>query len=659
MPYVLHSRSSSEGSVPSSSRPAITFSDEKGAGAFAPLGALPRRPAARQRKFHLLDDDNTPSTPPQISPPDTPPEPAEGEPAGIPFPSSSAPLSPPLSAGRADRIPSAPRIVRSGSSPIILSNGKPLKPSLKSSSSSSIPDEYSAQNRALHTRAQSMPSTPAFGPKNVHFQEDDQIATVRVFRATGRPRSVSTNEDTETETEPEQPAYPFPAIAGAHRSPSSLAPLMEIDPSPARTSPVPRSNASPYANIHLEAISLPPSRPPVLRGSVLVRNVSFEKRVGLRFTLDEWTTVSEVIATYSTSLSSPHPLLPTANLTLGDLAVSGSASGTSQWDRFSFAIRLEDYEARLMDRTLLLAASYHASGVGEWWDNNAGANYRVAFRARAPSPPPSRKPSAALFTTGAASALPPPPAAPRSFPPVPPVARPAPIVRSTSSPTPPTMRTLGRLSLKQYAAPAPPALSVPAPPPPTQEDSALSPLKIVGGQFATQVDEAVVESKPAEQHSTPPQSPEEPPHVDEGFETGSEDEDEKPKPADPPAPALTRSPSGLRLDLDLDLGAPEPRRAAPTVALSARGPFSPTRSSPVPFTSMLSAVAQTNTNTAAAASAKAAAGESRGDATYAALIREWCFAQGDANGSAAAAAATAGGWELPGKQNMLWVGMGG
>ena len=54
-------------------------------------------------------------------------------------------------------------------------------------------EERFSPRGGLHTRAQSMPSTP-----RVHFH-DDKLATVRVFRSTGRPRSVSTNElDTET-----------------------------------------------------------------------------------------------------------------------------------------------------------------------------------------------------------------------------------------------------------------------------------------------------------------------------------------------------------------------------------------------------------------------------------------------------------------------------
>ena len=55
----------------------------------------------------------------------------------------------------------------------------------------------------------------------------------------------------------------------------------------------------------------------------------------------------------------------------------------------SFTIRLEDYEAKLAERTLYLVVRYNPGCGGEWWDNNDGANYRVGFRRAAASPLPS------------------------------------------------------------------------------------------------------------------------------------------------------------------------------------------------------------------------------------------------------------------------------
>jgi len=361
------------------------FTDERGPGAFAPLGALPR--SHKRAVFHINiaddddepypDDDSTAQPTPRpstysrtsylsptnslrlsmntgkFSPSTVPPSRIEIPPnpqASVPFPTSS-----PLSPSDADPFFGAPHgstststarsspLPRTPSTPIILSNGKPLKPSLKSSSSSpNIPDSFRA--RAKHLRAQSAPSTPA-GPKNVHFAEDAGLESVRVFNRSGKPASLSKppGEETETETEAEmsnslgaQNSFPFPSLSG-----SSEPPMYEIDPEAGRTSSVPAPNPSPYANIHLETLALPRTRPPALRGTVLVRNIAFEKRVAVRFTLDDWQTTSEVACRHVVSLPSLPPPFPHAR-TIGDLAgsiASGEMAakeeeGRPSWDRF-------------------------------------------------------------------------------------------------------------------------------------------------------------------------------------------------------------------------------------------------------------------------------------------------------------------------------------
>ncbi|KZT43851.1 hypothetical protein SISSUDRAFT_1057383 [Sistotremastrum suecicum HHB10207 ss-3] len=343
-----------------------------------------------------------------------PPEPRRSPPlaqshsdSSIPFPTLPRLPSPDSSSA------SSSPLVRTPSTPIILSNGKPLKPSLKSSySSSSIPQTVSA-----HIRSQSAPATPATQtPKNVHFKDNDGLETVRLFDKSGKPASINRNPDeTETETEYDSSSsfqlrgYPFPRI------PASEAASIVLGPVPA-TSPIPNPNPPPATNVLLEDITLPSTRPPVLRGSVLVRNITFAKFVAVRFTLDDWQTTSEVTCKYVASLPSLPPPFPQPPKKTEHPSAKSSTSwqwgspASADWDRFSFSIKLEDLESKLADRTMWLVVRYQANGEGggEWWDNNAGANYRVAFqKSVAPAPAPSIPPSRTLaFSSPAQVAVP-------------------------------------------------------------------------------------------------------------------------------------------------------------------------------------------------------------------------------------------------------------
>jgi hypothetical protein len=407
-------------------------------GAFSPLRSIPRR-RQQSHVFHFNDQDDD-------SPEDNPPR--SPQPDSVPFPRTSPRTSP---------LPSP--VSRSSSHPV-LHNGKPLKSSLKFSSSAPA---ISESPRPMHLRARSAPSTPDANlhPKNVHFAEKDGLATVRVFNRSGRPASLSrppSADDTETETETESTGryilgFPFP------RTPSPP-PLFEIDTTTeGATSLIPAPDSSPYANIHLESLALPPSlsekQPPSLVGTLVVRNVTYEKYVAVRFTLDDWQTTSEVCARHITTVL---PLdLPSR--TLGDAA--GVIASKDMWDRFAFTIKLEDYAQKLHERVLWLVARFSTGfGGAEWWDNNNGKNYRVGFKPVIP-PSFSRRPlTVSAPRTPVLSLIPPPPltccvahlgtsySEPREKLPGPPC------------PSPTTSRRLSKLNLLNYAAPSsPPPLS--------------------------------------------------------------------------------------------------------------------------------------------------------------------------------------------------------
>lgn len=419
------------------------FSDERGPGAFASLGSLPRRtkpggppPPKKSPVFHFNEDDDDDYSH-STSHSDDSDDSDSTAPVNFPTPRNerfrlavnTRNLSPPLKSLRTDLAastaipfptsspPSPTQITRSTSllsprcsttSPIVLSNGKPLKSSLKSSSSApSIPHSH----RTAHSRVRSEPATPSLAPKNVHFKEKEcGLETVTVFSKRAKPASLGTpgGDDTETEAEhdsdrppirsgPYLDSFPFPRLPPSTPSPLSKHSPQVFELDPGGTSTIPAPSPPPYSNIHLESVSLSSSASstraaPILTGTLVVRNIAYEKHVAVRFTLDEWQTTSEVSGRHLASLQSlPHALQPR---TLGDAVSVISSRHPKQnesavlWDRFSFTIRLEDYAHNLNDRVLWLVARFTSSGFssGEWWDNNGGQNYRVGFRIRNEAP---------------------------------------------------------------------------------------------------------------------------------------------------------------------------------------------------------------------------------------------------------------------------------
>ena len=395
-------------SLPSTGRPTHrrSFSSEQGPGAFASLGSLPRR-TLTTAKFHIEEQDSE-------SDEDTHPPPLKLKIHHVPFPRSSPTLSPVAPPEKEKIAPQRPTPSRTSSSPILLSNGKPLKSSLKSSKlSNSAPSIFS------HLRARSEPATPTpelldspSTPKNVHFPSQN-LESVRVFNRSAKPASLLSASETETETEQENGwtlggfvsgtvsrGFPFPRISSPPPPTTTTDTEYVLDLS---SNPVPKPNPDLYANVVLESLSLSPSSSSLsgtarvackevsgslfLHGTLLLRNISYEKHASVRFTLDGWDTTSEVSARYVDSLSSPPAfLLPR---TIGDLTSTANAS----FDRFGFSIKLSDYlpQSRstgipLLKKSLFLAIKYAVPGKGEWWDNSNGSNWRIGFKLEEPAP---------------------------------------------------------------------------------------------------------------------------------------------------------------------------------------------------------------------------------------------------------------------------------
>jgi len=91
----------------------------------------------------------------------------------------------------------------------------------------------------------------------------------------------------------------------------------------------------------------------VLIGNILVRNISYSKKIILWYSIDDWKSIQELVCTYETS-------------------VSPSNSNFTGIDRFAFKINLDQLSSHKMN----FCIKYLVNDV-EYWDNNHGNNYQV------------------------------------------------------------------------------------------------------------------------------------------------------------------------------------------------------------------------------------------------------------------------------------------
>lgn len=106
-----------------------------------------------------------------------------------------------------------------------------------------------------------------------------------------------------------------------------------------------------------------------LLGQIAVRNLSYEKSVTVRYTLDHWATIVEIPTIY---VPDPPAILRTHN-----------------YDRFVFKISLEllfagyaqdeNFKLGVLTREYDLCVRF-ATGDCEFWDNNDSKNYRIKLR---------------------------------------------------------------------------------------------------------------------------------------------------------------------------------------------------------------------------------------------------------------------------------------
>lgn len=275
-------------------------------------------------------------------------------------------------------------------------HGNPIKPSLKSSRSGTVSHflpgrttrSDSTPSLPAAISSKSVPTTPTL-PKNVKF--DTHLEHVKLFKNRQRPTAVSRDgspEQTETETEEEKEMFPYiwqKGFSSGHGATSAhqMSPptIRAKSPTPVEEQLILRLPNFPSSTrlstdrpVFLERIFLADDLRSV-KGTVQVRNMSFEKWVAVRYTLDHWATIGEVSAEFSDSIKG------------------------GQADRFSFSIKLNELlnwprgSAAHETKSMFMCIRYTCNST-EHWDNNESHNYQLDFRRRPMPATPTSTPSA-------------------------------------------------------------------------------------------------------------------------------------------------------------------------------------------------------------------------------------------------------------------------
>ncbi|BFZ54837.1 hypothetical protein PYCC9005_001874 [Savitreella phatthalungensis] len=208
-------------------------------------------------------------------------------------------------------------------------------------------------------RPSSMPATPN-GSKNVHF--DRKLEHVRHFLYTEKPAAVSatTSPTQEYVTDDEFPFEGRRRNNGTLGSGSSTPEEYELSIELPNFVPEAQQTDNNGAIIKVETVYLSTDKKSLI-GRVAVRNLSFEKHVRVRYTMDYWRTTSESGAEFTS-----------------DVRKKQREDG---FDRFLFNIKIDDFTG-VTDKTMFFCVRYVVGGQ-EYWDSNGGMNFRVEFHQRA------------------------------------------------------------------------------------------------------------------------------------------------------------------------------------------------------------------------------------------------------------------------------------
>ncbi|EJU02906.1 hypothetical protein DACRYDRAFT_106989 [Dacryopinax primogenitus] len=212
-------------------------------------------------------------------------------------------------------------------------------------------------------------------PKSVHFPtEKSRLEHVVFFFREQTPITMK-DEEKDISEKKTSPLESFSRFQSSQCVNSTPAPLL-VQLNRLQTSAIPNASflriqdETQRQPVMLESFYLSESSPLVICGTVIVRNIAFHKNVTIRCTVNDWQTFMDVSSHHMSHLDSlpyPTPHRPPS-----------VSPDTRRWDRFRFKIRIEDVKWSFEEVTMYLAVRFACSGQ-EWWDNNGGSNYRVAF----------------------------------------------------------------------------------------------------------------------------------------------------------------------------------------------------------------------------------------------------------------------------------------
>ena len=102
----------------------------------------------------------------------------------------------------------------------------------------------------------------------------------------------------------------------------------------------------------------------MLVGNIFVRNISYEKRVIVRYTLNKWRTQQDIESVWVSHDK--------------DIKIAG---GSIDIDVFQFAIDLGDIDSAEHIELCILYQTRQGQCWTDHWDNNQGVNYKVSIEA--------------------------------------------------------------------------------------------------------------------------------------------------------------------------------------------------------------------------------------------------------------------------------------